>query len=141
MFNSNKTTKTTSSQNDNFSANTIQTGTVIEGHIKSEGSIRIDGVLNGSITTKAKLVIGKTGVITGDIYCENASIEGKVDGKIEVNDLLDLKSSAIITGDMYMAKLVVEPGALMNGSCNMDSKSKKSGLSGSKGSFEHKKAV
>lgn len=139
MFNK-KETINNASVNDNFSANTIQTGTVIEGHIKSEGSIRIDGVLNGSIITKAKLVIGKTGIITGDIHCENASIEGKVEGKIEVVDLLDLKSTAIITGDIYMAKLVVAPGALINGSCNMDSKSNKSSLSG-KGSFEHKQAV
>lgn len=141
MFNkSNKNTKSTGVLNDNFSANTIQNGTSIEGHIKSEGSIRIDGVLNGSITTKAKLVIGKTGVITGDVFCENASIEGKVEGKIQVQDLIDLKSTAVITGDIFMSKLVVEPGAIINGRCNMDSKSNKSNLSG-KGSFEHKKAV
>lgn len=141
MFNkNNKNTKSNNAVNDNFSANTIQTGTVIEGQIKSEGSIRIDGILNGSIITKAKLVIGQTGVITGDVICENASIEGKVEGKIEVKELLDLKSTAVVTGDIYMSKLVVAPGALINGSCNMDTKSNKSSLSG-KGSFEHKKAV
>lgn len=122
MFgNKNKTTTTSSSttSNDNFSANTIQNGTVIEGKISSEGSIRIDGKLIGSITTKAKLVIGKTGIIEGDINCKDASIEGKVLGTIKVIDMLDLKSTGHIKGDIVTAKFVVEPGAIFNGKSTM----------------------
>ena len=121
MFgNKNKTTTTTkSTSNDNTSANTIQDGTVIEGKINSEGSIRIDGKLIGSITTKAKLVIGKTGIIEGDITCKDASIEGKVNGTINVQNLLDLKGTGIIQGDIVTNKLVVEPGAKFNGKCTM----------------------
>ncbi|MGB0885193.1 MAG: bactofilin family protein [Chitinophagales bacterium] len=141
MFNSKKDQHTSNSGNDNFSANTIQTGTSIEGHIKSDGSIRIDGILNGSISTKAKLVIGKTGIITGDVHCENASIEGRVEGKLQVQNLLDLKSTALINGDIFTAKLVVSPGAVFNGTCKMDKNLKSANLSGKKGNFEHKKAV
>lgn len=140
MFNNKKNIKSDSAANDNFSANTIQNSTTIEGHIKSEGSIRIDGVLNGSITTKGKLVVGKTGIITGDVSCQNASIEGTVEGKMEVLELLDLKATAKIEGDIYTSKLVVEPGAVFNGACRMDSNASKAKLR-EKTNVEHKQAV
>ncbi len=140
MFGNKKTTtKTRVMANDNLSANTIQNGTEIEGHIKSEGSIRIDGKLNGSITTKAKLVIGKTGIIIGDIQCLSASVEGKVVGKIIVDSLLDLKSSGFIDGDIVTNKLVVEEGAKFNGKCTMSSN--KAIIGEKKGNLSHKKAV
>jgi cytoskeletal protein CcmA (bactofilin family) len=121
MFNKNKTTTNPSKgTNDVFSANTIQNGTVIEGKVISEGSIRIDGKLIGSIVTKAKIVIGKTGVIEGDITCKDASVEGKVNGTIQVQNLLDLKSTGFIRGDINTNKLVVEPGAKFNGKCTMN---------------------
>lgn len=133
MFgNKNKTTTASSgtTSNDKVSANTIQNGTIIEGKISSEGSIRIDGKLIGSITTKAKLVIGKTGIIEGDINCKNASIEGKVNGTITVLDMLDLKSTGHIKGDITTSKFVVEPGAIFNG---------KSTMSNSQSSFKNEK--
>jgi len=140
MFNNSKSIKSNSVVNDNFSANTIQTGTSIEGHIISDGSIRIDGILHGSLTTKGKLVIGKTGVITGDVVCQNASIEGKVEGKVEVEEMLDLKGTAFINGDIFTSKLVVEPGAVFNGNCKMDSRGNKTSIGG-KTNFEQKQAV
>lgn len=141
MFGKNKTTKKTGTvSNDNFSANTIQNGTEIEGKINSQGSIRIDGKLVGSITTKAKLVIGKTGVILGDIFCQNASIEGRVEGKINVQGLLDLKSTGVISGDIITNKLVVEEGARFEGKCSMGSGTQKASISG-KETYNHKKAV
>ena len=137
MFGNNKTTTTNSTIKDNFSANTIQNGTVIEGKINSEGSIRIDGKLIGSIYTNAKLVIGKTGVIEGDINCKDASIEGKVLGTITVQNLLDLKGTGFIKGDIITNKLVVEPGAKFNGKCTMGG-TQNSSLNERK---KHKKAV
>lgn len=140
MFNNSKSVKSNSALNDNFSANTIQTGTSIDGNIITDGSIRIDGILNGSMTTKGKLVIGKTGVITGDVICQNASIEGKVDGRMDIEEMLDLKATAVINGDIFTSKLVVEPGAVFNGNCKMDSRSNKS-IIGGKANFEQKQAV
>jgi len=49
----------------------------------------------------------------------NADIEGEVKGKLEVAELLVLKATAVINGDIVTGKLVVEPGAIFNGSCKM----------------------
>jgi len=140
MFGNNKVKQQNKEMNNNLSANTIQNGTKIEGHINSSGSIRIDGVLKGSLTTQAKLVVGKTGVIFGDIICQNISIEGKVEGKVTVQGLLYLKNGGTILGDIFTDKLVVEEGAIFNGKLEMtESTSMQKKISNK--NVSHKKAV
>ncbi|MCS6990256.1 MAG: polymer-forming cytoskeletal protein [Chitinophagales bacterium] len=105
--------------------NIIGSGTQIEGEIKSESDIRIDGKVKGTVTSKAKIVVGSTGMIDGDLNCENADISGKVFGKVEVTDLLFLKSTGYLEGDIITGKLVVEAGARFTGSCKMGVKEMK----------------
>jgi cytoskeletal protein CcmA (bactofilin family) len=106
-------------------ANILVKGTSVEGKIISEGDIRIDGVLHGSLDCKAKVVIGTTGVVDGDIICQNALIEGKFDGKLIVKEMLSLRGSAQVTGEVHTQKLVVEAGALFNVTCKMGGNDKK----------------
>lgn len=101
------------------SINLIGNGTVIEGEIKSNGDIRIDGTVIGSITSKSKVVIGSTGKIDGDIFCQNADVSGNVKGRVTITEMLFLKSTAHINGDIHTGKLVVEVGAAFTGNCNM----------------------
>jgi cytoskeletal protein CcmA (bactofilin family) len=104
--------------------NIIVDGTRIEGTFSSESNIRIDGSIKGNVDTKGKLVIGPSGMIDGEINCQNAEIEGKIIGKIMVEDLLSLKASARIDGDIYTSKLSIDPGAMFTGSCHMGNKVK-----------------
>lgn len=99
--------------------NRIAENTKIKGDITSEADIRIDGEVDGTIMTSGKIVIGKTGVVTGKIQCENADIEGTFNGEVKVAQILVLKSSAVIEGDVVVGKLAVEPGASFNASCAM----------------------
>ena len=99
--------------------NRIVEGTHIEGDIKSESNIRIDGYVKGTVTTKGRLVLGATGKIDGEIICKNADIEGKLNGVIQVNELLSLKNTAILHGEISTNKLSIEPGAIFSGNCKM----------------------
>lgn len=101
------------------SINLIGNGTVIEGEIKSNGDIRIDGTHTGSIHSKGKVVIGTTGMVEGEINCQNADISGSLRGKITVSELLMLKASAKLSGDIITNKLAIEPGAAFSGNCSM----------------------
>lgn len=103
----------------NGAINIIGNGTVIEGEISSNGDIRIDGIIRGSVTSKAKVVIGSTGQVEGDIVCQNADISGSVLGKTNVAEMLFLKSPARINGDIQTGKLIVEVGASFTGNCSM----------------------
>lgn len=110
---------------DNGTRNHIANGTMIKGDVIAEGNIRIDGKLEGTLSSKAKVVVGNTGVISGDISCQTASIEGKVDGKIQVSELLSIKSSGSFKGDMDAGKLEVQQGAVIEGTVNMSNNSVK----------------
>ena len=101
------------------SINLIGSGTVIEGDIRSNGDIRIDGTVIGNVQTKSKVVVGSTGVIEGDVHCQNTDVSGSIKGKLTVAELTFLKSSANIHGDILTGKLIVEVGASFSGSCNM----------------------
>jgi cytoskeletal protein CcmA (bactofilin family) len=106
--------------------NIIQKGTEITGKIICAGDIRIDGVLNGSLSSQGKLVVGISGVIEGDITCKNADVSGNINAKINVEELLQLKSTANIVGEINASKLSIEPGANFSGTCNMGNDNKKS---------------
>lgn len=106
------------------SINIIGEGTVIKGDITCESDLRIDGKITGTVISKAKLVIGNTGHILGDMNCANADISGKVDGKVNVKELLFLKGSSVIDGTITTGKLIIESGAVFNGECNMGNKAK-----------------
>jgi len=99
--------------------NIISQGTDIIGDIKSTGDIRIDGTLNGNLTTKGKVVIGPTGRVKGEVDCKNSEVSGVVEGKISVTQLLNLKASSKILGTIITSKLSIEPGALFTGNCTM----------------------
>lgn len=101
------------------SSNTIGKGTVLEGNIETYGNIRIEGKVIGNVKSKSKVALGNSSNIQGNIFAQNADIEGEVKGKIEISELLVLKATAIINGDIVTGKLVVEPGAVFNGSCKM----------------------
>ena len=101
--------------------NQIKKGTKIQGNLSSESDVRIDGTIEGNLNVKGKVIIGHTGEIIGDIACAICEISGKVKGKLSIDGSLTLKSSANFTGEMATKKLIIEPGAVFNGSCKMDS--------------------
>ncbi len=116
MFNS---TMVKNNSTESPSVNLIGTGTHIDGDITTNGDMRIDGTLTGSINVKGKLVVGVSGSIEGEIICQNADISGTIKGKIGVAELLSLKASAKLMCDIITNKIAVEPGAAFSGSCSM----------------------
>lgn len=119
MFNSKSSTEGSKSTSSSGMPNHINSDTVIEGSIKAKGNLRIDGKVTGTLECQGRIVIGASGVIEGDIRCENAEIEGSLQANITVTDLLSLKSTAKVQGDIITKKLAIEPGATFTGSCSM----------------------
>lgn len=114
----------------NGQPNRIERSTKITGEIVSEADFRIDGTLEGSITTSGKVVIGKEGVINGNAHCTYADVEGKFSGKIEVKESLSLKSTSEIEGEVIIGKLIVESGAVFNAKCSMKAAADVKSISG-----------
>ena len=101
------------------SSNTIGKGTFLEGNVETYGNIRIEGKVTGNVKSKSKVALGPSSFVQGNVMAQNADLEGEVKGRIEVAELLVLKATAVIHGDIVTGKLVVEPGALFNGTCKM----------------------
>jgi cytoskeletal protein CcmA (bactofilin family) len=106
--------------------NSIVSGTKIEGTIEAGSDIRIDGELVGTLNCKGRIIIGPQGTVKGDINCVNGVIEGKFSGNLNVKETLNVRETAKIEGDVNTNKLVVQPGALFNVSCNMGNQKIKS---------------
>ena len=107
---------------ENFDTNTIDRiaeGTTVEGSVNSTKSIRIDGKVKGSVFCSGRVVVGKTGVIEGEVECDSADVEGTLNSTVKVKGLLELKSTAVINGDSQVGKLKVDPGAEINGKLDM----------------------
>ncbi len=97
----------------------ISAGTKLKGDISSNSDLRIDGIILGNIHSTAKIVIGSSGVVEGDISGNQADIVGKVSGNIHAKELLQLRGECVVTGNLFAGKLQVEPSATFNGQCHM----------------------
>tara|TARA_B110000467_G_C18288193_1_gene463038 strand:- start:178 stop:600 length:423 start_codon:yes stop_codon:yes gene_type:complete len=137
-----KNTSEISRTNDKASSavNAIGQGSIIKGDIITQGDLRIDGTLTGSITTKGRLVLGETGLVEGEVVCQNALIAGTLKAKIQVHELLSLKTTANLLGDIITNKLAIEPGANFTGSCSMGASIKNIKSNDSNGIQEEKTA-
>ena len=121
MFKKNGNKMARNNEVENPAINIIRKGTEIKGDVTCAGDIRIDGVLNGTLTSEGKVVVGQSGIIEGEVTCKNADISGNIKANIVVRELLQLKATANITGDINTNKLSIEPGANFTGTCNMGS--------------------
>lgn len=101
------------------SVTTIAHGTKINGDIESDNDMRIDGTVTGNIICKAKVVLGESGHIEGDLNAAAADVFGTVNGHVATKDLLCLKTKCVINGDLHVGKLDIEQNAIFNGKCNM----------------------
>ena len=103
----------------NNEINSISFGSTLSGDLTSSGDVRIDGVLNGSIKTEGRLVLGDKGIIEGEVSCASAIIGGELKATIVAEELLTLKSTAKLSGEIIAGKLAIEPGAVFSGKCSM----------------------
>lgn len=99
--------------------NSIMEGTSIEGEIKSDSNLRVDGRVKGTINVRGRLIVGQSGVIEGEVTCQSSDVEGTVIGRVNCQDLLSLKATAKLQGDINTKKLAIEPGAVFTGNCSM----------------------
>lgn len=97
------------------SATLISAGTVLQGDLRSETDLRIDGTINGNVTSGAKVIVGPDGLVEGMVQGAQADVAGKVVGDINVKDLATLRAKCNVQGNITALSLQIEAGALFNG--------------------------
>ncbi|OSZ82497.1 hypothetical protein CAP35_04295 [Chitinophagaceae bacterium IBVUCB1] len=116
MFNKNKQN---GQDYPNSAVTMIAQGTTVNGDIESDADMRIDGNIIGHVYCKARVVLGESGIVQGDLHAANADVFGTVNGNVNAKDTLCLKSKSTINGNIQTAKLQIEPNAVFNGQCKM----------------------
>jgi cytoskeletal protein CcmA (bactofilin family) len=98
----------------------VGSGTMVTGEANFKALMRVDGNLSGRVSsTSGTLVVGANGKVDANIEVAIAMIHGTVNGDIIATQRLELGRAAKLTGNVQTASLMIEPGALFEGSCKM----------------------
>jgi cytoskeletal protein CcmA (bactofilin family) len=93
-------------------------GSVVEGSIKVQGTLRVDGRVKGQVSATDSLVIGKEGEIEGEVRVKNAIVGGRDKGKSSPAAVV-LEAKSTFYGELKTSKLVIDEGAIFEGMCSM----------------------
>ena len=92
------------------------------GTVKVNGSVRIDGNLEGKVESKESVVLGKDGRIKGDVKTKNIIVGGQMVGNIHASDRAEFQQGASFQGELFCKQLIIEEGVFFEGRCNMSEK-------------------
>lgn len=117
MFGVNGKTKNPVEPDENFTF--LGKGVRFNGVVHFDGTVRIDGRLDGEIHTKGTLVVGENAVIKGIITAGTMTSGGKIQGNVTATERVHLLKSAVMVGDVRSPAFSMEDGAHFQGQCDM----------------------
>jgi len=106
----------------------IGPGMTVVGDCQTEGTVRIEGVVEGSIRAGKAVVVGKQGKVRGDIHTQDAVVSGHVTGTLVAESRLELQATCQIDGEVRTRRMQLEEGAVLNGTVEMGEKKKPAAL-------------
>ena len=89
------------------------------GDIDTEGSLRIDGSLTGSIRRADTVVLGVGATMIGDVHAREVILGGALTGSVFATERVELQPTAIVTGDITTQVVLVQEGGVVNGKVEM----------------------
>ncbi len=101
--------------------------TVFKGTINGKGLIRIDGEVEGNITNTGDIIIGENGSAKVELKTRNITIAGYCEGTVEADGKVELKNTGTAAGSLKTKKLIIEEGAVLSGSTEMQLKDQPAG--------------
>ena len=95
-------------------------GTVLTGETTFQAMLRVDGVLQGTVSSDAgTLIVGSNGQVDANVAVAQATINGTVNGDIIATEKLHLGRTAKVVGNVQTPRIIIEEGAVLEGSCSM----------------------
>jgi cytoskeletal protein CcmA (bactofilin family) len=93
----------------------IGQGTIIQGDIRANGRVQIDGRLEGKLEVDGQVSVGPHGAIIGEVIADELAIGGRVEGKLTARNHLYVAAKGEVHGEVTYASLQVERGAVLDG--------------------------
>jgi cytoskeletal protein CcmA (bactofilin family) len=97
----------------------IGPGMKITGDCESDGTIRVEGSIEGSVKAAKSVVVGKDGLVVGDVTTQDAIIAGRVSGSVTAESRVELQASCRIEGDIRSRRVKLEEGGQVDGALHM----------------------
>ncbi|WP_455379437.1 bactofilin family protein [Petrachloros mirabilis] len=94
-------------------------GVQLKGEIHVEGTVRIDGRLDGEIQTKGQVIVGEDGLVQGSIHAGTVVSSGRIKATVTAIERVQLLKTAILIGDVHAPILTMEEGAKLQGITDM----------------------
>lgn len=94
-------------------------GTEFKGVISFEGTVRVDGVLEGEVATEDTFIIGPAARVKARIAAGVVIVMGRLDGKVEAKRKCEVRVGAHVRGDILTPSIYIEEGAVFEGACHM----------------------
>ena len=102
------------------SPSVIGAGMKIIGDVETGGVLKVEGTIEGSIRGARQVLLGRTGLIQGDVHADEAVLGGRVVGTVNATERVEVQSTSRIEGDIHTRSIVVLEGGIINGSVRMD---------------------
>jgi cytoskeletal protein CcmA (bactofilin family) len=110
-------------KNSNFSGDDnitlLAKGVVLKGEILVEGTVRIDGRLDGDIQTKGHVIVGEDGLVQGTIMAGTVVSSGRIKAKVTASERIQLLKTSTLIGEVLTPILIIEEGAKLQGTTDM----------------------
>lgn len=94
-------------------------GMCVIGELRSDGVVKIEGKVEGSVRAKGQVLVVKGGVVEGDIFTREAVVGGEVRGAIFADERVELQTSSKIDGDVTTPQIIIQEGGEINGNVRM----------------------
>ena len=102
--------------------NVVGLSCVVKGDLSGEGAFRVDGTIEGSVESKAAVVVAESGAVTGNVRAVDVLVAGKIHGNVSCSGHLDILSTGVIEGDIEAQSLRIETGGTFSGRSHMGNK-------------------
>lgn len=93
----------------------------IKGSIESEGAFRLDGILEGNISSKTEVLISEKASVKGNVSASRVIVAGEVTGDVSSDDSIEIKKNGKVLGNISGNRLIVDEGASYKGRVTMGS--------------------
>lgn len=94
-------------------------GTHINGTLKFQRAVQIDGRFEGNVQSPGKLILGPRAQVDADIQVGELEVQGTLRGKVQAKGRLLIREGGVVEANIVAGKLAIESGAVFRGSCEM----------------------
>jgi cytoskeletal protein CcmA (bactofilin family) len=97
----------------------IGPGMTVTGDCATDGTLRVEGTVEGGVQAAKAVVVGKGGTVRGDIDTQDAVIAGRVSGSITAASRVELQAGCRVEGDIHSRRVKLEEGGVVDGRLQM----------------------